>query len=165
MLFRSFLLLFASVAAIAADLPENRREAASTSTMRVHVVRLRPGDDLLGALSAYVKRHEIRAAVVITSVGSLQETRLRLADRPGASAFKGKMEIVSMVGTLDAGSGHLHLSVSDGRGRTIGGHLLEGCRIYTTAEIAIGELSGLRFSREKDEQSGYEELKIDPATK
>ncbi|MGC4053583.1 MAG: DUF296 domain-containing protein [Paludibaculum sp.] len=85
---------------------------------------------------------------------------MRYADRPGATVREGRFEIVSLVGTVDAGSMHVHLSVSDGRGRTVGGHLMEGCRIYTTAEIAIGELPGLRFTREKDEASGYDELKV-----
>lgn len=146
----------------AADLPEERREAASTPDMRVHIVRLRPGEDLLAGIQAYVKRHNFQAGILLTTVGSLQETRLRLANRPGATNFKGKVEIVSLVGTIDAGSAHLHLSVSDRNGRTIGGHLVDGCKIYTTAEIAIGELSGVRFSREMDRESGYEELKVSP---
>ncbi len=130
--------------------------------MRVHVVRLRPGDDLFSSLQDFVKRHEIKAGIVLTTVGSLAETRLRLANRDTETAYEGKMEIVSLVGAIDAGSAHLHLSLSDGRGRTVGGHLVKGCRIYTTAEVAIGELPDLKFTREPDPSSGYAELKIDP---
>ena len=130
--------------------------------MRVHVLRLRPGQDLLRSLAAFAEEKQIRAGVVLTTVGSLNETRLRLANRRELTVRKGKAEIVSLVGTIDARSAHLHLSVSDGRGRTFGGHLVEGCPVYTTAEIAIGELPELRFSREKDVGgSGYEELKVD----
>lgn len=55
---------------------------------------------------------------------------------------------------------HLHISISDSTGKTIGGHLVEGCQIYTTAEIVIGEARGLIFSREKDAETGYQELRI-----
>ena len=137
------------------------RESATTGTMRVHVLRLRPGQDLLRSLTAFAEEKQIRAGVILTTVGSLNETRLRLANRQDLTTKKGKAEIVSLVGTIDARSAHLHLSVSDGRGRTFGGHLVEGCPIYTTAEIAIGELPELRFSREPDAASGYEELKVD----
>ena len=137
-------------------------ETGTSSNMRVHVLRLRLGQDLFSSLQDFAKRHEIRAGIVLTTVGSLEETRLRLANRSVETAYKGKMEIVSLVGPIDVGSAHLHLSVSDGRGRTVGGHLVKGCRIYTTAEVAIGELPDLRFSRETDPASGYAELKIDP---
>lgn len=140
---------------------EARQEAAVTSSMKVHTLRLRPGEDLLKSLSAYIDEKKIKAAIVLTAVGSLTETRLRLANRPAATVKPGKVEIVSLVGTLEPAGGHLHLSVSDGDGATFGGHLLEGCTIFTTAEIAIGELPGLRFVRKPDAASGYDELKME----
>lgn len=148
--------LLAAALLWAADAPE----AGIAPQMKVHVLRLRPGDDLMQSLVRYVDEKKIRAGIVLTTVGSLTETRLRLADRREPTVRRGKVEIVSLVGTLEPGGGHLHLSVSDGGGATFGGHLLEGCRVYTTAEIAIGELPGLRFTREHDPASGYPELKI-----
>jgi Plants and Prokaryotes Conserved (PCC) domain len=56
-------------------------------------------------------------------------------------------------GTLTPDGPHLHISVSDGTGKTIGGHLVEGCPIYTTVEIIIGEAEGIAFTRETDEQT------------
>ena len=53
-------------------------------------------------------------------------------------------------------------AVADSTGRTIGGHLLDGCRIYTTAEIVLGELPALEFGRETDATFGYKELSIRP---
>lgn len=153
--------LLLALMALGAELPENRREAAAAASMQVHVLRLAPGEDLLASLTSYARRKQLRAGVVLTGVGSLKQTRLRFANRPGATDLGGKREIVSLVGMMDANGAHLHLSVSDGKGRTIGGHLLEGCKIYTTAEIAIVELQGVKFSREHDPASGYPELKID----
>ena len=128
--------------------------------MRIHVIRLRPGDDLLKSIVDYVQRQKIPAGIILTTVGSLTETRLRFANRSEATMKPGKVEIVSLVGTVEPGGGHLHLSVSDGEGVTTGGHLLEGCKVYTTAEIAIGELRGLQFHREHEPASGYPELTI-----
>jgi predicted DNA-binding protein with PD1-like motif len=52
------------------------------------------------------------------------------------------------------------MSISDSTGKTIGGHLLDGCKIYTTAEIVIGESSELVFKREKDGTTPWEELQV-----
>jgi len=159
----NLLLALAASGALAhpADSRAARREESSTTGMRVHVVRLRAGEDLLKEINAYVQSRRIRAGIILTTVGSLTKTTLRLADRNEATTRTGKVEIVSLAGTVEPGGGHLHLSVSGGDGATFGGHLLEGCIVYTTAEIAIGELSGLRFRREPDKASGYDELKID----
>jgi len=43
-----------------------------------------------------------------------------------------------------------HICISDSTGKTIGGHLLEGCKIYTTAEIVIGTTTTYEFTRKKD---------------
>ena len=101
---------------------------------------------------------------MITCVGSLTVATLRLANQEGPSVYKGHFEIVSLVGTLSTNGSHLHIAVSDSTGRTIGGHLLDGCRVYTTAEIVLGELPQLEFRREKDDTFGYQELVVRPAT-
>lgn len=135
-------------------------ESAETQTMRVIALRLRPGQDLRQQLEAFVKEKQIRAGFIITTVGSLRQAAIRLADQPSATKFDGKFEIVSLVGTLGQDSVHLHISISDNTGKTIGGHLVDGCVIYTTAEIVIGEAEGLVFSREKDAETTYQELRI-----
>jgi predicted DNA-binding protein with PD1-like motif len=66
------------------------------------------------------------------------------------------------VGTLNEDSMHLHLSVSDGKGSTRGGHLMPGNTVYTTAEIVIAELEDADYLREPDAQSGYRELVVKP---
>lgn len=131
-----------------------------TSPMLCHAVRLRPGDDLKASLRQLCLREGWRAAAIVTAVGSLTRVALRYANRPEATIAEGFFEIVSLVGTLDAAGLHLHLCVSDGDGRTAGGHVLDGCLIYTTAEIVVGELTALEFRREHDPASGYKELVV-----
>lgn len=133
---------------------------AESSGLKTYALRLRPGQDLRVELEKFTKRRGLRAGLILTAVGSLQRASLRLANQSNATSYDDKFEIVSLVGTLSPEGMHLHLSLSDGTGKTIGGHLVEGCLIYTTAEIVIGELKGLRFTREQDAETGYKELRI-----
>ncbi|MCL4301902.1 MAG: DNA-binding protein [Anaerolineae bacterium] len=128
--------------------------------MQLFALRLRPGQDLGIELSRFVQENGLQAAFVLTCVGSLRQAALRLANRPETTLYEDKFEIVSLVGTLDAGGYHLHISLSDGQGRTMGGHLMTGCLVYTTAEIVIGEADGLLFSRPFDPETGYPELEV-----
>ena len=131
------------------------------SSTRAYALRLRPGDDLREALLAYVAQQPIKAGAVLTCVGSLTVATLRLANQEGPTEYHGHFEIVSLVGTLSAtGGSHLHLSVADSTGSTLGGHLLAGCRVYTTAEIVLVALPGMEFTRETDSTFGYKELVV-----
>jgi predicted DNA-binding protein with PD1-like motif len=136
---------------------------AVSSPMRAYALRLKPGEDLRQQLFGFAEQHQLKAGAILTCVGSLTTTTLRLANQEGPTVYKGHFEIVSLVGTLSVNGSHLHLSVSDSTGRTIGGHLLDGNLIYTTAEIVIGELPELDFRRETDATYGYKELSVYPA--
>lgn len=129
--------------------------------MDIRVIRLRPGQDLKRSLTEYAQQQGLRAAFVVTCVGSLRRAALRLANRDETTIFDDKFEICSLVGTLDPEGCHLHVALADGTGRMIGGHLQEGSLIYTTAEIVIGIAPGLHFRREQDPETGYPELVID----
>ena len=61
----------------------------------------------------------------------------------------GHFEIVGLTGTLSKNGSHMHISISDSTGKTIGGHLLKGCIVYTTAEIILQSTTELNFKREK----------------
>lgn len=132
---------------------------------RTLVLRLRPGQDLRRELLAVVEAQGIEAAAVLTCVGSLTKVTLRYANQPEGAPIEGHhLEIVSLVGTISAhGGSHLHLAVSDEAGRTIGGHLLDGSAVYTTAEVVLQVMDDLRFRRERDPISTYNELVIDRA--
>ena len=138
-----------------------RHEAIVSDHLRVHVFRLRPGDDLLGSIRAYVKANHIQAAVLLSAVGSLTQASIRYANQPEAHLHTGHFEIVSITGTVEEDGEHIHLSIATGQGNLIGGHLMTGCKIYTTGEVTLGEIQGVRFTRETDrEGSGWDELKV-----
>ena len=164
-------LLFSLGVVAPARAQEARRPPATamsqplTSAVRAHALRLSPGQDLRQELQAYAQAHGLHAAAVVTGVGSLTTVALRLANQSGAATRHGHFEIVSLVGTVSVNGSHLHLAVADSTGQTFGGHLLDGCRIYTTAEIVLSELPELEFTRAPDPVTTYQELRIERATK
>ncbi len=127
----------------------------------VTVIRLKPGDDLKSELKKFATENELEAAVIVTAVGSLSDVYLRLASQKQWTQFEGKHEIVSLTGTLSKHGVHLHMAVSNSIGMTIGGHVVDGSIIYTTAEIVIAQLNSLVFRRELCPMSGFEELAVD----
>lgn len=126
----------------------------------VHVFRLKPGEDLKASITSFVKQNNIRAGWIITCAGSLTEYAIRFANRESTDKGLGFFEIVGLAGTLSVNGSHLHISISDNTGKTIGGHLQDGCKIYTTAEIVIAESKVLEFTREKDGTTPWEELQV-----
>jgi uncharacterized protein len=131
-----------------------------TDEVKMHAFRLKPGQDLKQEITAYVQQHKIEAGWIVTCVGSVTQYNLRFANQSNGNKATGHYEIVSLVGTVSINGSHLHLSVSDSTGKTIGGHLMDETIVYTTAEIVIGEGKQLVFTREKDGSTPWEELQI-----
>lgn len=153
------ILLCWSIAMLNAQ-PNKSASNAIAATMHTYSIRLRPGQDLKKELEMVVQQERIGAGVVLTCVGSMTDVTIRLANQDEPSSWRGHFEIVSLVGTLSTNGSHLHLAVADSTGRTFGGHLLEGCKIYTTAELLIGVMPDLVYTRETDPTFGYRELVI-----
>jgi predicted DNA-binding protein with PD1-like motif len=131
--------------------------------LRIEVLRLMPGDDLRTALQHWtdVAAHAaepVHAACVLSAVGSLTRAMLRYADAPTGTRIDGPLELVSLAGTLGPGGLHLHASMSDAEGRVLGGHVLPGCNVRTTAEIVLGLLPSHVFERAQDPATGFLEL-------
>jgi len=128
--------------------------------MENYTFRLTPGQDLLDAIESFVLQNQIEAGCVLSGVGSLTRVVLRLANRENYNEYAGYFEIVSLTGTVSIHDSHLHVSISDGDGKTLGGHLGSGCKIYTTAEVVIIAFSDLIYKRELAQDSGYDELTV-----
>ena len=88
---------------------------------------------------------------------------LRLANQKDTHTLEGHFEIVSLAGTLGPDGLNLHMAVSDEKGVTTGGHVVEGCVVFTTVELVIGEAVGLIFHREADPLTTFKELSIQRA--
>jgi len=129
--------------------------------MKTHTFRLKPQQDLFDSIEEFSRQNKIEAGCVLSSVGSLTHATLRLANRETYNEYDGYFEIVSITGTVSVHGSHIHIAVSDGDGVTFGGHLVSGCKIYTTAEIVLLELDDVIYKRKMFENdSGYEELVV-----
>jgi uncharacterized protein len=127
---------------------------------KTHVFRLRSGDDLRNGIEAVVKEKKILSGWIGCGVGSLTRYNIRFANQSDGSKGQGYFEIVSLMGTVSVNGSHIHISISGDKGQTIGGHLLDGNVVYTTAEIVIQEEYDLVFTREYDKTTGFKELQI-----
>ena len=130
--------------------------------MQNYTFRLKSGQDLFDSIEDFVRQKHIEAGCILSGVGSLKHATLRLANREFNSEYDGPFEIVSITGTVSIHGSHLHISISDGDGKTIGGHFEVGCKIYTTAEIVITVFEDVVYKREFAEDSGYDELVVYP---
>ena len=134
--------------------------------MEIHAFRLTPGQDLKKSLLSYAKGAKLEAGCVVTCVGSLSKVSLRLANADGKRgsnetvSLEERFEIVSLAGTVSRHGCHLHMSLSDYQGNVVGGHVLDGCVVYTTAEMVLGECVGHVFTRERDDETGFDELVV-----
>ena len=128
--------------------------------MNVTPLRLHPGEDLRGALEAWMARQSEQAGCVISAVGSLSVAQVRWAGATEPTTLEGDLEILSLAGTLSTDGAHLHITLADGSGRVMGGHLCAGSRVRTTAELVLALLPDWRFGRELDPATGWAELVI-----
>lgn len=134
----------------------------NTSPLKAVAIRLTPGQDVRQALQQMTEAQRWEAACIISSVGSLTHAAIRHANQPSASHYEGHFEVTSLSGTLSVHGSHIHLSFADSTGQSFGGHLMDGCKVYTTLELVIGVLPELQFTRELDPTYGYKELVVKP---
>jgi predicted DNA-binding protein with PD1-like motif len=130
-----------------------------TTCDRPYCLRLTPGQDLKRELQTVAQGLE--AAVILTGLGSFSQAVLRFAAAEQGVTLAGPLELIALSGTLSRGGMHLHGAVADAQGQVYGGHLLPGCIVRTTAEIAIAPLPQLRLLRQLDPVTGYLELVVE----
>ena len=126
--------------------------------MKELAVRLKKGEDLKLSIEALCKENKADTAVVLSGVGCLYKARIRMAKAESFFEADDDFEIVSLTGTVSKGKAHIHFSLSDSKGRVVGGHLSEGCLINTTCELVLGVLEEYKSQRVFDEKTGYDEI-------
>lgn len=135
---------------------------------RILVVRIKSGSDLLLSLKKLVEENEIRAGVIVSGVGLLGKAYIRnvkmfpekfpISDKHRAIvSFDGPLEILSLSGNISLIDGkpsiHVHATLSfyDGTGiDVVGGHVVEGCIIFSFAEIIIMEIGNISMQKSFD---------------
>lgn len=127
-------------------------------------LRLLPGSDVRRELDSFAKREKLSAGVIVGAVGSLSKVCLRFANENTHTELEGKHEILTLSGMLAEDGVHLHMSVANSQGECKGGHLVDGCQVYTTLELVIASIPEVRFKRVFDQATGYKELYIAPTS-
>jgi len=127
-------------------------------------IRLHPGEDLRQAIEAAVRRHNCRAAFVLSGIGSLSTAGIRFAGADKPQRLTGDMEILSLSGTVafdcSNSQSHVHMALSTVTGEVLGGHVAPGCTVRTTAEVLLALLPEWEFAREHDAVTGYDEMVV-----
>jgi len=129
--------------------------------MRPILFRLSPGSDLKRSILQICAEEKVETGVIISAVGSLSEAVIRSAEATEVIHQKGPFELTSLSGTISHTKAHLHCSLFDKNMRSIGGHVCEGCVVYTTMEVCLLDLSSdFESSRIFDSKTGYDELSV-----
>jgi predicted DNA-binding protein with PD1-like motif len=128
--------------------------------MQNYTFRLKSSQDLFDSIVSFAQEKRIEAGCILSGIGSLKHFMVRLANREVPTKYVGHFEIVSLAGLVSIHGTHLHISASNGDGKTIGGHLVSGSKIYTTAELVVAVFPEMIFKREFAEDSGYDELVV-----
>ena len=153
-----------------------RYDVAEANFGRVLAVRMAPGDDLYGTTLKIIKEKGMKAGVIISVAASLQRATLRnVWQFPNPWPIKdecriftpieGPLELLQMSGNITQTENgepylHAHATISMGRPEAtcFGGHLVEGCIIFSTCEMVIAEIDNLAFMRIMDKQTKVGEV-------
>jgi hypothetical protein len=125
---------------------------------KVHVLRLDKSDFLLESIEEFIKAQNIKNAVVLSGIGTLDYCVLHMVMTTGFPPVEHfekwedkPLELASLDGVIANGCAHLHTVVSDHE-RAYAGHLEHGCRILYLGEVVIAEADGFNFERVKNEK-------------
>ncbi len=133
--------------------------------MKQITFRLKPGQLLKEEIEKRAKEKDIKAGVLLSIVGALENAVLRMAgsesDNQVIKEWNEPFEIVSGTGTISKEGCHIHVSLSNRKGNVIGGHLKDGCIVKYTAEIVVGIFEDVSYRRIYDKDTGFKELDIE----
>ena len=121
------------------------------------IFKLETGKDLLISLKELAKK-ENKVGYILSIVGNLSEARIKCPGKKQPTLIKNTLEIISLNGTIDPNSCHLHISFSDGNCNVWAGHLEEGTIILKTADMLIGFLD--ENCIQKEEITNYKQIEI-----
>ena len=130
---------------------------------KIHIFRVKPGQELLKGIASYCQKYEISSGVVIGIIGSVENARLNfLKALPGkydSVDYRGPLEIVCAQGSIALNDDtiiiHIHIQLS-GQDICSGGHLSKAT-VFSTAEVTIGALD-YQLRRQADSYTGLNEL-------
>ena len=125
------------------------------------IFKLKTGRDLLISLQEMANK-ENKAGYILSVVGNLSKARIQCPGKKESTLITNALEIISLNGTIEPNSCHLHISFSDGNCNVWAGHLKEGTIILKTADMLIGFLDENLIKKEKITINKHVEIFIIP---
>ena len=130
---------------------------------KTHIFRIKPGQELLTETLKYCRQNGVTSGIIIGIIGSAKSARINyLKELPGkyvSENYEGPLEIVAAQGSIALQGSeiivHIHTLLAS-QTACFGGHLTEA-RIFSTAEVTIGELD-TQLNRYVDTYTGLNEL-------
>jgi predicted DNA-binding protein with PD1-like motif len=127
---------------------------------RTIVCQLPYGSDLLDEMTAVVRREKITLGR-IQALGATTYARVAFYDQDtkiyNPIEFPGGMEILNVHGNVSLRDGepfvHAHILLGDPSGQVVGGHLLQGTKLFA-CELIIDEYAGPALERAQDARTG-----------
>jgi len=130
---------------------------------KIHVFRIKPEQELITEISRYCNGHHISSGIVIGIIGSLKNATLNylkeLPSKYQGIDYQGPLEIVCAQGSIALKDNNLiiHIHIQLSRQDTChGGHLV-AAKVFSTAEVTVGELD-YQLLRQLDNYTGLNEL-------
>lgn len=130
---------------------------------KVHVFRVKPGEELINEITNYCHKNGISSGIIIGIIGSVANAQLNfltgLPAKYEGVEYNGPLEIVCAQGSVATKNGtaiiHIHMQLS-GKEICRGGHLAKAT-VFSTAEVVLGELD-YQLKRHLDSYTGLNEL-------
>ncbi len=124
---------------------------------RTLLIKLDRGERLLEGIQSVIKSENIKSAVVLSAVGTLERASFhRVKDtakipQEEMIMLEGAFELASLQGIILDGIPHLHMTITDHE-QSYAAHLEPGSIVLYVAEILLVELFGFEnIKRIKDE--------------
>jgi len=135
------------------------RMQATYGISKVYMGRLSKGSDLYNGLFEVIKTKEVGMGIVY-GIGALERLVAAYYDQKAKEyrrmEIEEPVEVLSLTGNISLKDGlpflHAHIVVANEL-RAMGGHLLEGSRVFAF-EYQILELEGPRLNRAYDDETG-----------
>lgn len=117
-------------------------------TGRAFMFSIHKGEDLLLAIQYFCHHHQVRCGL-ISAIGAVEKASFSVYDQKAKKYNKinldKELEILSLTGNVslfdDKPMVHAHVAFSDSEGKAFGGHLVAGCKVFSS-EVFIQELTG-----------------------
>ena len=121
---------------------------------RRFVLKIKPGEPLEARLLAFARAVDLKHAVIVSAVGSIQDLEFRgikagaklpiTPPRMHLHQVAGPLELLGLTGNImpdEQGelSCHLHVMAARSSGDVLGGHLFSA-RVFATCEVVLSEL-------------------------